>query len=161
MVDFIFQHPIYQDCYSKLQQMEKERIFCRHDIGHFMDVARIAYIMNLEKQSGLRKVVIYGTALLHDIGRVYQYTADIPHEEASADIAGTILRDVPPEQLSIHEKEEIVAAIRHHRDESHHEMSLLEQIIAESDKKSRPCFLCEARERCKWPYEKRNKTLEN
>ena len=32
------------------RNMRKNRIFCRHGIDHLMDVARIAYIENLEKK---------------------------------------------------------------------------------------------------------------
>ena len=65
-----------------LAEYEKNRIFCRHGMDHLMDVARIAYIENLEKNCGISKEIIYGAALLHDIGRYLQYTEGIPHERA-------------------------------------------------------------------------------
>ena len=47
-----------------------------------MDVARIAYIENLEAQLGLEKEDIYIAALLHDLGRVDEYESGIGHHIA-------------------------------------------------------------------------------
>ena len=93
---------------ERLAEYEKDRIFCRHGVEHLLDVARIAYIENLEKNSGLSKEIIYGAALLHDIGRYLQYTEGIPHEKAGADLAGEILKDCG---FTGKEQEEILGAI--------------------------------------------------
>ena len=76
---------------EQIRVLEQDRIFCRHDTTHFLDVARIAYIENLENGLGLAKEEIYAAALLHDIGRHLQYTRGIPHEQASAMEAEGIL----------------------------------------------------------------------
>ena len=39
---------------------------------HFLDVARLMYIYNLEDQAGFSKEMIYAAGLLHDIGRYEQ-----------------------------------------------------------------------------------------
>ena len=52
---------------KKLEQLEAERLFCRHGLSHVLDVARIAWIMVLEKQMQVEKEVVYLTALLHDM----------------------------------------------------------------------------------------------
>lgn len=44
----LFEHPVYQDQFQKLQRAEQERIFCRHTLEHFLDVARLMYIYYLE-----------------------------------------------------------------------------------------------------------------
>ena len=69
-VEAIRNHPLYEKHYNKLKKTEQERIFCRHQMEHLLDVARIAYIYNLEQGLGITKDVIYGAALLHDIGKV-------------------------------------------------------------------------------------------
>ena len=70
-VDLILEHPKYQEYLDKIKQAEEKRIFCLHNMNHFLDVARIAYIMNLEEELGIAKEIIYATALLHDIGRKF------------------------------------------------------------------------------------------
>lgn len=71
--------------------MEHDREFCCHQITHLLDVARIAYIKNLEAGLGIDKELIYTAAILHDIGKALQYTDKIPHEIAGEKIAGEIL----------------------------------------------------------------------
>ena len=48
-VNKILQDKQYQKCYKKIAKYEKKREFCRHNMVHFLDVARIAYIYVLEE----------------------------------------------------------------------------------------------------------------
>lgn len=89
----ILRHPLWKGALQQIEELESERIFCRHDLDHFLHVARIAYIENLEQSLDLSKEIIYAAALLHDIGRGLQYEKGIPHEEASAALAEGILTD--------------------------------------------------------------------
>ena len=82
-VNRILSHPLYREYYGKLERLEKDRKFCRHQMGHLLDVARIACIRNLEEGLGLDKEIIYAAAVLHDIGKSLQYEKKIPHETAS------------------------------------------------------------------------------
>ena len=91
-----------------------------------MDVARIAYIENLEKNCGISKEIIYGAALLHDIGRYLQYTEGIPHERAGEDLAAEILKDCG---FTGEEQIEILEAIARHRDKDIGEDSRLAGIL--------------------------------
>ena len=79
-IEYIRKHSLYQECYIRLQKAEEVRKFCRHTMEHFIDVARIAWILNLEQDFRIRKPVIYGMALLHDIGKYRQYEEGYPHE---------------------------------------------------------------------------------
>ena len=36
----IVTHPLYQQEFSALQKAEQERIYCKHTMEHFLDVAR-------------------------------------------------------------------------------------------------------------------------
>ena len=86
-------HEKYKETYERLQQLEIDRKFCGHDIEHFLSVARISYLMILEKRLPVSKDIIYATALLHDLGRADQYEKGISHEEAGAILAEEILTD--------------------------------------------------------------------
>ena len=79
-VNEIINNKLFIDKIQKLKLIEKDRIFCKHGIEHLLDVARIAYIKNLEEKLGYDKEVIYGAALLHDLGRVQYET--VGDEEA-------------------------------------------------------------------------------
>lgn len=155
-VDKILQHAKYQKYLKKNKKEEKKRIFCKHDMVHFLDVARIGWIINLEKNLQIDKELIYGAALLHDIGRHLQYTEGTPHEEASALLAPAILKDCG---FSEEETAVIVEAISRHRDKTAAEEENLNGVLYLADKASRPCFACEAEKLCDWKKDKKNKTI--
>lgn len=46
----IWEHPLYQDRFKKLQLAERERMFCNHTLQHFLDVARLMWIWCLEER---------------------------------------------------------------------------------------------------------------
>ena len=48
-VNDILNNSVYKESLEKLLKYEEKREFCRHDLKHFIDMARIAYIMVLEK----------------------------------------------------------------------------------------------------------------
>lgn len=118
-----------------------------------MDVARIAWILNLEEQLGLSKTMIYATALLHDIGRHVQYEDGTPHEIASAQLAEEILTECGfrPKERTI-----ILQAIREHRNKKVAKEKSLSGVIYRADKASRACFNCEAKQLCNWKETKKN-----
>ena len=72
-INEISDHPLWKLHIEQLKEAEKDRIFCKHGIEHLLDVARIAYIENLEENCDISKEMIYAAALLHDIGRFLQY----------------------------------------------------------------------------------------
>lgn len=152
-VNLILENSKYQEYIDKIKQAEEDRIFCLHNMSHFMDVARIAYSINLEEGLGLSKEWIYATALLHDIGRFKQYEDGTPHELASAELAPEILAETGFEEQ---EQEEILKAIREHRNKEIAKEKSLAGIIYRADKLSRPCFACEAEKQCDWKKSKKN-----
>ncbi|XCP86644.1 HD domain-containing protein [Roseburia hominis] len=160
-VNHILFHPYYQECLAKNQKAEEGRIFCGHDMVHFLNVARIAYIFSMERQSGIPKESVYAAALLHDIGKWQQYEFGIPHDKASAQIAEPILSEAGFERK---EREMICAVILGHRSEGACEQvpgeaKMLAQILYDADKASRSCFSCEAKAECDWGQEKKNLQL--
>ena len=143
-VNDILNNTLYKENLEKLLKYEEKREFCRHDLKHFIDMARIAYIMVLEK--GLP----YAKELLHDIGRVKQYEEGIPHHIASVELSKEILKKI---DFTEEEKNIIIKSIQNHRKEADDELSL---IIYRSDKLSRECFNCKAINDCYWSDEKKN-----
>lgn len=152
-VNKICSHPLFLSSLAKIQELEKERIFCRHNAEHFLDVARIAYIENLEKNLHISKEKIYAAAMLHDIGRHLQYLQGIPHERGSAMIAEEILKDCGFEK---EEQEEIRSAIMGHRTPETRVPDNLAGLLYRADKKSRICAFCSACQECNWSTEKKN-----
>ena len=66
-VQKILKHEKYIEYCKKIAKWEETRKFCGHDMVHFLDVARIAMLLNLEEnEDPIPKDIIYGTALLHD-----------------------------------------------------------------------------------------------
>lgn len=156
VIEKIRQHPLYLDCYEKLEKAEDDRIFCCHQMPHLLDVARIAYIQNLEGHLGFKKEIIYAAALLHDIGKYQQYEDGTPHEQAGARIAEKVLADI--EFFTKEEKAVIIQSILEHRRKKDR-MSALGRILYESDKLSRACYACPARHQCNWSSEKKNRVI--
>ena len=153
-IDIIIQSPQYVDLLNRLQVLETDRIFCRHDMSHFMSVARLMWKEVLEQQLSADREVVYAAALLHDMGRVEQMEHGTPHEQASAEFAQQILPDAGfnEEELS-----EVTAAILSHREDC--SVSELGKILYQADKRSRACWCCSASNLCNWPEQKKNKGI--
>lgn len=143
----------YKNNVKTLRLAEQYRRFCKHDISHFLDVARIMYIKALEKNIPIKKDVIYATALLHDIGRVKEYTEKVPHHIESAEFAKQILPLCGYDEKEI---DMIVSAILYHRQSGDFERNLLGTLLYYADKKSRICITCPVERECYWDSEKKN-----
>lgn len=154
-VNLIYKHPLYIECMAKNRVAEEGRIFCGHDLQHFLDVARLAYIFSFERGYRISKEKIYAAALLHDIGKWMQYTEKIPHEQASARIAEKILEETGFDE---NEKTEILTAILSHREHSKDKRNGIElaEVLYDADKISRNCFVCASEKECDWADEKKN-----
>ncbi len=155
-VNEIIRHPAYKEALAEIAIREENRIFCRHDTDHFMNVARIAMILNLEEGKEVKKDLIYATALLHDIGRHIQYDDKTPHEIASAELAEPILKDCGFRKKEI---QQIIQAILLHRSQKEAKKHDLADVIYRADKLSRECYFCRASEICDWKKNKKNNEL--
>ena len=152
-INAIWDNPLYQEKYKELQEIEKTREYCGHDISHFLDVARLMWIYSREDGTGLEKDIIYAAALLHDIGRGDEAVTGKSHHEAGAELAEIILEET---EFTQENKEEIIEAIRSHRNPEVKDEKSLKGYLYKADKKSRRCFCCSAADTCSWPVEKRN-----
>lgn len=159
--NLILKNQIFQEKMEKLAVLEEDRIFCRHDYTHLLDVCRIAYILCLEKGMGISKDLIYAAGLLHDLGRVDEYEEGIGHHLAGAGVAEEILKQC---RYTQDETVMVCDAIRNHRSETRESTvkdeadgETLGHLLYMADKKSRNCFCCKAYNRCKWNEERKNK----
>lgn len=142
-------------CYGmkQIEAAERDRIYCKHNLEHSLDVARIAYILNLEEQGGLSRELIYAMALLHDLGRCEEYHKGTAHEEAGAALAERILLE-----CGFHEKEtgQICQAIATHKHSGRDAEDYGARLLYRADKMSRNCFACTASKTCYWKEECKN-----
>jgi len=171
-INKIIKHKLYLEFIDKIRTYEGNRIFCKHDPVHFMDVCRLAEIDWLKYRLGetedyteitnnknglesepINREMLYACGLLHDIGRWQEYEIGVRHEIASAELAPEILRDCGFKEDEI---ERIVLAIRNHRNKEISGEVSLSGFLYRADKKSRPCYLCEAEGECDWSASKKN-----
>lgn len=155
-INQILNHDLYRTYMERNEQAEADRRFCRHNVGHLLDVARIGMLFNLEEDYGLPKELIYGAALLHDIGRFKQYEDGTPHELASARLAPQILKDCGFDDK---ETDVIIEAIRNHRNAAVRENRDLNGLLYRADKASRDCYVCAVAGECSWSNRKKNQDL--
>lgn len=156
-VQHILEHPFYLECIARIKKHEENRSFCGHDMVHFLDVARIAMLLNVtENKEPIKKDVVYGAALLHDIGRFVQYEEGTDHAKASAKLAPDILKDCG---YNGEERKLITEAIKCHRDKKVKKSSDLKGILYRADKASRPCYGCVMEPSCDWKRKKKNLKL--
>ncbi|MFZ7133537.1 MAG: HD domain-containing protein [Eubacteriales bacterium] len=141
----IMNHDKFLDYMRKNQEYEEHRVFCHHDLSHVIDVARIAYILCLERRDDIPKDIIYACALLHDIGRWKEYEVGLDHALISSEMASAILADAGFKSSEI---QYIQEAIKNHRNKGLHP-TRLSKILYTSDKLSRPCNQCSAKPLCK------------
>lgn len=152
-IDKILKHDIFLNHLERNNSAEADRRFCHHDIIHFLDVARIGEIINLEEGLEIPREWIYAAALLHDLGKHIQYESGTPHEKASGEIAPAVLRDCG---FSEEESNKIVEAILEHRNPKIADEQNLKGVLYRADKASRACFACAAEEDCNWKEGKKN-----
>lgn len=152
--NIILEHPLTRKLYKKLDEFEQKRIYCIHNLSHSLAVARICYILSLENDLDIDKDLIYSTAILHDLGRVYEYENIKDHHIASVNIAKEILEATDFSQT---QKEKIINAIKNHRNKD--QDNSFNDIFYKADKLSRDCFNCNSQNSCKWDKEKMNLEL--
>ena len=153
-VNAILRHPLFEGTLRLMDELEAERAFCRHDLTHLLDVARLMWIEVLEQGLALNRDTVYAAALLHDLGRAEQIRHGIPHEQASAALAEVILPDAGFDE---DETKAVIAAIRGHRGSAPADArEILGEILYRADKACRLCWRCDARGACNWPEERKN-----
>lgn len=170
-VNQILNHSVYKAHLNKIKRYEADRAFCGHDLEHFLDVARIGYIWSFELGLKIDKSLIYGFALLHDIGRSLEYETGEAHDIASVRLAKEILEAT---DYRDYEKKAIIWAIEHHRLkhsltdtgidqavlDANPDIEAFAELMRRADKASRQCYNCKAISDCYWDDDKKNMTIE-
>ncbi|MCD8156081.1 MAG: HD domain-containing protein [Clostridiales bacterium] len=155
----------------EVQEDERERIYCHHELEHGLDVARIAWILCIENsvtnaqdmdadrtEREERKDRIYVAGLIHDIGRSAQCRTGEHHAIAGVRLARQILTEVgyPREWI-----DEVCCFIREHhgRQYRYEDKSAISYYIERADQLSRNCFCCPAADTCKWEESEKNRSI--
>ena len=154
-VNKIKDHPLFLQHMAQNTAAEADRQFCKHDLTHALDVARIAYILNLESQERLPKEQIYAAALLHDITKWQEHADGTPHNVSAIEAATQILSDCG---FSDGEIAAVCNAIFQHRSLSEGAAPLA-RLLFHADKKSRACYACTLSDACKWTDMQKNQSL--
>ena len=155
----ILENMEYRYCLDKLDELEQDRIYCRHGLEHFYAVARITLMLAQEGGISVDEDVVYGAALLHDLGR-YDINAE-NHEAVSCELARKILPDC---EYNFDTIQQIVNIISNHR--GRYSISKIQELrrskkldlnecFRVADQISRRCFECKSSETCKWKDEEK------
>jgi HD superfamily phosphodiesterase len=139
----------FRSLLAKIDVKEEDRPYCCHGIEHLLDTARISYILVLENNIDISKDIIYGAALLHDLGRA---VADKNHNFESRKLAEKIL---PECGYTENETTEICRAIENHR-KTADKIENISDVLTVADHISRKCYMCKASAKCYWSEERKN-----
>lgn len=148
-VNLILTNSLFQKEILTLEELEKNRKYCKHDLTHFLTVARLMQIKNLQEQLKIKENIIYACGLLHDIQKY-----ELNHGLASAKLAKEILINC---HYNLAEIREITLAIEEHNQD--YSSTILSSLLKEADHLSRNCFCCTAADTCYWKDEQRNRGI--
>ncbi|MCL2847809.1 MAG: HD domain-containing protein [Firmicutes bacterium] len=134
---------------KNIENVEENRKFCKHGLEHLITVAKLALKENEKLTEKIDPEVVIISALLHDIGRFWQYSKEYkktPHAKI-----GKIKTEERLQLLSFIDSEtkQICSAIETHNDDSVSNDTGLNGIIYRADKASRDCNNCKAKYKCK------------
>ncbi|NDL66546.1 HD domain-containing protein [Anaerotalea alkaliphila] len=153
-VNRILRDPAFKEILDRIGELEADRIFCGHGLGHCMDVARIAQILNLEEGVGIEKELVYACGLVHDVGRSVEDRGGVPHAQAGVGVARALLERAG---FLEEERKEILEAVAQHGNPEAAGRKDLSGLLYRADKLSRQCHLCRAARECDWPEGKKQK----
>ncbi|MDE6551322.1 MAG: HD domain-containing protein [Clostridia bacterium] len=139
-VNAIYCNKEYRKLLDIIADKEADREFCRHGLGHLLDVARIAAIIAADSNMDIKRDIIYAAALMHDTGRAI---SDSNHAKESARVCLSIL---PECGYSEDETDLIADAVANHSGGG----DGLAEILFKADKLSRICCECAVSDKCKW-----------
>ncbi|MGE5398493.1 MAG: HD domain-containing protein [Chitinophagales bacterium] len=156
-IELILKDPSFIDYINRNTLSDQEHRYCKHDLAHMIDVARITYILILEQQSignyittgslsgkMAARETIYAAGLLHDIGKWKEYMTGEDHAAFGARLAREML---PRLFFNDNEIDVISQAIFEHRNISK-DMSFLGEKLHRADNLSRVCSQCTESTNC-------------
>ncbi|MGE5379954.1 MAG: HD domain-containing protein [Methylocystaceae bacterium] len=162
-IEILMKDPLYLEYLGKNTAIEEKHVFCKYDLQHMIDVARIIYILILEhndldffiSEAGLSgrlaaKEVIYAAGLLHDIAKWQEYETGTDHAALGSRLARNLLQKC---LFNDNEISVVAHAIYEHRNVTR-DMSFLGEKVHRADNLSRFCYECSERNDCT-KYKKR------
>lgn len=156
-VNQLLEHEDFISYMKKIDELEKERLFCKHGFEHGINVARIAYAYLLEKgELLLLKESVYAAAFLHDIGRWVEYETGEDHAEASARLALPLLEAC---RFSVDDIQVILKGISEHRRHPEDNLTMLGAALALADDWARDCRRCSVQARCHKYHQAMNQVM--
>ena len=147
----ILQNKTFNNALCSLEKLESDREFCKHDLTHLIEVARIMLIINERENLNLDYNLIIGASLLHDLGRINGYKFNSDHHLEGQDLIKRILTECT---YSKDEINKILSAISLHKSSSEDKLS---NTLFMADKLSRPCYTCKMKNECYWDNSLKNK----
>ncbi len=156
----LWTHPKHASYYRRLEELEKNRKYCKHDEQHFTEVYNVMKAINVQNACGYTDEILFACAYFHDIGRVVEYEEQISHNEASSVICREILLSLGWKEAEI---AEICEAILSHRNRKpvdewlrlQADIKSLADLLSYADQMSRCCFACDVRASCHWKEEEK------
>ncbi len=152
-INKILNNSKFKTILADLKKIEKDRVFCKHTMEHFISTARICYMLFLEDNvrknlveelKSINKDIIYAAGILHDIGRLEQYKSGKDHALVGAEMSKDILIDAG---YNTKEIKIITDAIKEHRNLPEKPTYLGEKLY-KADKLSRHCYNCSVKNQC-------------
>lgn len=172
MVDIIISDTRYLDKLEIINDIEKDRIYCKHDKAHAIEVCKILTILSSRRELDNYKELSILMAYFHDVGRAFKY--DGAHDKCSSDFTRLLLAEYGYKKEDI---ELICYAISNHSGRmyisdiyNYIDNNLMEdntkdtwaKLLRIADQLSRNCYECDANDLCKWlTEEKTNEYWQN
>ena len=165
MIDKILSDSRYIEKLNKINDIESERYYCKHDLSHSQEVVRILTALSKSRELNNYEELSAIMGYLHDIGRADDY--DGMHNKCSSEFARVLLKEYEFDNDSTNI---ICYAIDNHSGRmplndiyTYIRENTVEENVNETwanllriaDQLSRDCYKCEAASSCRWlPEEK-------
>jgi len=164
MIDKILSDSRYIEKLNKINDIESERYYCKHDLSHSKEVVRILTALSKSRELNNYEELSAIMGYLHDIGRADDYDL---HNKCSSEFARVLLIEYGMGDDSINT---ICYAIDNHSGRmplndiyTYIRENTIEESVNDTwanllriaDQLSRDCYKCEAASSCRWlPEEK-------
>lgn len=141
----------YRQALTALERREADRIYCKHDLDHFLDVARITLLLCQAHNIEADRDSVYLAALMHDLGR-------LDRDEADHNVAGSVLAAQWLDAIGFPKdrQEVVLTLIEEHGWPGKKAPANLSEAFSLADSYSRACYYCPAADSCFWPPERKN-----
>ena len=165
MIEKILSDERYIDKLNTIDNIESNRCYCKHNITHSREVARILSDLSKERELDNYDELSMIMGYLHDIGRADDYEG--MHNECSSEFARVLLEEYGLDEDSINlicyaidnhsgrmPIDDIYKCIQENTVEDRIEDTWA-KLLRIADQLSRDCYKCEVASTCRWLPEER------